>query len=301
MPLLLLNVLVVWKKRIYCVAVCPVGTVLGIVAKFSLWRMRMAKTCVGCKRCDAVCPTGCIDSSEQCIDAERCVMCMQCVSACPRGSITYASYQRSEGRAVVDVSRRKFLLAGSALVLGAFAVGRGFSHVFQQIAHAADNVRNLILPPGAINSERFARQCTGCHVCIANCPANIIQPSPSGFGPVRIEYTEHGCQYDCTRCNTVCPSGALQPLALVDKQWLKIGEARIDLPLCRIVKDGIACALCAKACPKQAIFMADRPDGIGVPEVAAFHCIGCGVCKAICPVTPNAITVTSIEQQPMGF
>ncbi len=296
-PLLLLVVLVMWKRRIYCVSLCPVGTVLGMVAKFSLWRLQINDTCGGCGRCDAICPTGCIDNATQSIDTERCVLCLKCVSVCPKESIGYAF---TDQRATVDTSRRKFLV-GSAVVVAAVVVGRGFSHAVQAIARGAENVRHLILPPGAIDSERFARQCTGCQVCTTNCPVGIIKPSPSGFGPVRLEYSDNGCEYNCTQCNTVCPTGALQTLNLANKQWLKIGEAQIDPANCRIVKDGIACSLCAKACPKQAIIMVDSPDGFAVPEVAAFHCIGCGVCQAVCPANPKAIMVRAIEQQPMGF
>ncbi|MCC8166826.1 MAG: 4Fe-4S dicluster domain-containing protein [Planctomycetes bacterium] len=306
-PLFLLVLLVMWKRRLYCVALCPVGTVIGAIAKFSLWRMRIGKTCAGCGRCGSVCPTGCIESATGSVDTERCVLCLKCSSVCPNGSITYAlagntPYRQRPGSAAVpDISRRKFLIGGSALVLGAVAIGRGFSHVFRTGAHAAERVRDLIYPPGAIDSERFARHCTGCQVCTVACPAGIITPSPSGFGPVRLDYSHNGCAYDCTRCNAVCPSGALRPLDLVDKQWLKIGEAKIDLPQCRIVKDGIACGMCVRACPKGAIFMVEGPDGFAVPEVATFHCIGCGVCLATCPVAPKAITVTPIEQQPVGF
>lgn len=304
--LLFLIALVFWKKRIYCVSLCPVGTILGLAAKFGLWRVRIKETCGDCGRCVAVCPTGCVDSVAKSIDAERCVLCMKCSSACPSGSMVYA-YARStaprqyiEDATMVDNSRRKFLLAGTLAVLGVVAVGRGFSSAFRGVARAAEHARDLILPPGAVDSEHFASQCTGCQVCVANCPAGIIKPSPFGFGPVHLEYSQNGCEHECTRCNAVCPSGALQPLDLADKQWLKIGEARVDLPKCRIVKDGIACGLCARACPKKAIFMVDDPDGFGVPEVAAFHCIGCGVCQAICPVTPKAITVAAIELRPMG-
>lgn len=185
-------------------------------------------------------------------------------------------------------------MMGAAAVLGSVAVGRVFSTAIRGVASAAESVKGLIFPPGALDAARFARLCTSCQLCAMACPTRIIKPSPYGFGPVRLDYTHAGCKYDCTLCNAICPSGALQKVELVDKQWLKLGEAVVDLPKCRVVRDGIECDLCARACPKGAVFMVDGPGGLSIPDVAAFHCIGCGACQAVCPMRPKAIVVGEV-------
>lgn len=295
--------LVVWKKRIYCTSLCPVGTVLGICARWGIYRLRFVDACSGCGLCQRVCPTDCIDSRSRLVDGERCLLCLRCVSVCPGRGLAYVGKPRSDtvaGDGVADSGRRGFLVAGAAAALGAAGAGFGFSGTIRGLARAAENADGLILPPGAGDAERFARQCTSCQMCTMGCPAGVITPSPYGFGPVRVDYSRSGCQYDCVLCGSICPSGALRRLELTDKQWLKIGEAVFDAPKCRVIAEGVACTLCAAACPKDAIFMMEGPNGLDVPEVAAFHCIGCGACQAACPVRPKAIAVKAIEQRPMG-
>ena len=86
-PLLAIMILSVWSKRIYCTTVCPVGTVLGLASRFSLFRMTVKGKCMQCGKCVSVCPSGCINIEKGIIDNERCVRCMNCVSVCPLRSI----------------------------------------------------------------------------------------------------------------------------------------------------------------------------------------------------------------------
>ncbi len=290
--------LVLWKRRVYCTAVCPVGTLLGLCAKWGVYRLRVEAACTGCGICEHHCPTGCIDSRRRTVDNERCVRCLNCISFCPRGSI---GFSRQTGRAVsadtaAESSRRAFLIKSASVALGVFAASIPLGGTLRALARPHTDTDNPVLPPGAGDAGRFARKCTSCQLCALNCPADIIKPA-HGFGPVRLDFTRSGCRYDCALCSAVCPYGALQYMTLEDKQWLRLGEAVWDAPLCRAVKDNIPCDLCAQACPKGAIFMQDSPAGLKVPEVAAFHCIGCGNCEAVCPVRPKAIRVRGSEQQ----
>lgn len=43
-----LAVLVLWKKRIYCVSLCPVGTVLGLLSRNAAYGTRIDSGCVMC-------------------------------------------------------------------------------------------------------------------------------------------------------------------------------------------------------------------------------------------------------------
>lgn len=120
-PLAVIAILAVWKKRIYCTAVCPVGTLLGLIAKHGVFQLRITGKCVRCGKCVAQCPSGCIDLDTGTIDNERCVRCMNCLSRCPLHGIHLVRPER--GSVPVDVSRRAFLIGGGALIAGLAAGG----------------------------------------------------------------------------------------------------------------------------------------------------------------------------------
>jgi ferredoxin-type protein NapF len=294
-PLVILVAVALWKRRIYCVSVCPVGAVLGLLSRFSLFRICMKENCTGCGVCERRCPTGCIDSKAGVIDSERCVLCLQCLLRCHNGSIGYGRKRQVTAPAdSLVISRRQFLVKSVVVALGVTALGAGLRGVIQSVASATEPVRGRIVPPGG-DPAIFPRKCTGCQACVASCPAGIIKRSATGFGPVGLDYTENGCQYNCTACNTVCPTGALRPLKLREKQRTKIGAAAANPPDCRNVKDGIPpCTLCEEICPRHAIMIVPGPDGQVRPEVLSRACIGCGLCRAVCPVVPKAIEIRPI-------
>lgn len=305
LPFACLTTLVIWKRRVYCAAICPIGTILGLFSKYGLWQVRIAQTCTGCGLCEETCPVGCIDGGEREVDNERCIRCMNCVACCPNGSISLSRQKKDESAPEnpADPSRRIFILKGAALTFGVVSAGHILGGPIRALARSNKSVPGLVLPPGAMDSGRFMSSCTSCQLCALGCPTKVIRPSQYVLGPVHLEFDHGACHHDCTLCNEVCPSGALRRLSLEDKQWLKIGEASCDISKCRAVKENVACYLCSKICPKGAIYMIDAPNSpknLEVPEVAAFHCIGCGACQSVCPMTPKAITVTGVEQTMMG-
>jgi len=76
--------------RFWCNTVCPVGTILGGVAKFARFRPRIdAAACVNCGNCVQVCKAGCIDLAGDKVDASRCVMCFNCSAVCGKGAIKW--------------------------------------------------------------------------------------------------------------------------------------------------------------------------------------------------------------------
>ena len=80
-----------WRGgRTYCNAVCPVGTVLGMLSRFSLFRITVdTSKCNGCTLCARNCKVSCIDAKAHRVDASRCVMCFDCLDKCSRGAIGY--------------------------------------------------------------------------------------------------------------------------------------------------------------------------------------------------------------------
>lgn len=78
------------RGRLFCNTICPVGTVLGMASRFSLYQMDInTDKCIGCGRCTARCKAQCIDPSAHTVDVSRCVVCFDCVAGCPNDAITF--------------------------------------------------------------------------------------------------------------------------------------------------------------------------------------------------------------------
>ena len=92
-PLAILIALVItatFRGRLWCNTICPVGTLLGLVSRRSLWRLTIDKnTCRKCGDCLRACKAQCIDLRASSIDHSRCVACYDCVSVCDERGIKY--------------------------------------------------------------------------------------------------------------------------------------------------------------------------------------------------------------------
>ncbi|MBQ9395598.1 MAG: 4Fe-4S dicluster domain-containing protein [Proteobacteria bacterium] len=76
--------------RSYCTNFCPVGTLLGIFARFSLFKVRLDKDkCKDCGSCSNRCKAHCIDVKNHKVDPELCIGCMNCLKACRFDAISY--------------------------------------------------------------------------------------------------------------------------------------------------------------------------------------------------------------------
>ena len=80
-----------WRGgRTYCNTICPVGTVLSFLSRFSLLRVRIdTEKCNSCSLCSRQCKAACIDFKNHRIDYSRCVACMDCIDACRHHAISY--------------------------------------------------------------------------------------------------------------------------------------------------------------------------------------------------------------------
>lgn len=285
--LALLTLLARWKKRLFCTAICPIGTFLGLLSRASLFKLRIpADACIQCFACDRACPTGAIlHTTPPTIDSERCILCFQCLSKCPKHGITLSRKSASSpsatpptDTATASFTRREFLAASLAFVGGTTA---GLVLAKSGLAALPRAQTSLtFLPPGAGGAERFASKCTGCGLCIKACPSRILVPPSSGFGPIHLDPTRGACDYNCHQCATVCPTGAIPKLPLPVKQQTPIALASFHAAHCLAFQEGKPCGMCASVCPTQAITL--RKSGAPKP-VQPSLCIGCGACIHACP------------------
>ena len=75
-----------WRNgRTYCNTICPVGTLLGLISKYSILRPVIdTSKCNGCGLCARNCKAACINSKEHKIDYSRCVTCFDCLGKCSK-------------------------------------------------------------------------------------------------------------------------------------------------------------------------------------------------------------------------
>lgn len=293
---LLVGALSFIKGRLYCNMICPVGTLLGLISKVSLFRIRFSESkCTRCGRCSVKCKSSCIDFLNYNIDVSRCVNCFNCIDVCPEKALSYSFIASREKPAGIDESRRKFV-AGSLLMLtGITASARSQDQKGVPVPHKESTVkepRNFpVCPPGAGSVEEFAERCTACSLCINACPNNVLQPAVMQYGiagfmqPV-MDYHRSFCTFNCTVCTEVCPTNALKPLLLEAKKLTQIGKVFFIKDNCIVKTEKTACGACSEACPTKAVYMVPYEDNLVIPETNHEICIGCGHCEYACPVTP---------------
>ena len=76
--------------RTFCNSVCPVGTTLGNVAKYSIYHIDInTDKCTQCRKCEHACKASCIDLNTHVVDSSRCVECFDCLPVCEDDAIHY--------------------------------------------------------------------------------------------------------------------------------------------------------------------------------------------------------------------
>ncbi len=296
--LLLIGYLAYRHGRTWCNTICPVGTILGALSRFSLFKVRIdAANCNHCGLCATKCKASCIDSKEQRIDYSRCVDCYNCLSVCKKGALTYTpSFKKQCAPASCETpageSRRRFLTTG--LVTAAVApklVAQVQESVAMLGGQKAYKREHPIAPPGSVSHKHFQAKCTSCHLCVSKCPSHVLKPAFMEYGldgimQPTVSFEKGFCNFDCTICGKVCPNGAIQSLTKEEKHLMQMGHVVFIEENCVVHTDGTNCGACSEHCPTQAISMVPYRDGLTIPKVNTDICVGCGGCEYICPVRP---------------
>ena len=111
-------------------------------------------------------------------------------------------------------------------------------------------------------------------------------------------YFDHGfCNYDCTICSEVCPTGAILPLTIEEKHATQMGKVHFVIENCIVYTDETNCGACSEHCPTQAVSMIPYKDSLTIPHTETEICVGCGGCEYVCPAIPyKAIYVEGVEK-----
>ncbi|MDR1380831.1 MAG: 4Fe-4S binding protein [Tannerella sp.] len=300
-------VMVYFRGRLFCNTLCPVGALLSLVSRHSLFRITFdGSKCNKCTSCERTCKAEAIDAKNMTVDASRCVTCFNCTSACNRDSLKYVFAPvlpgKKEGRAgespnvakssapenpsheAVSESRRSFIATGAALAgsVPLLALAKGDR---EDIGESSAPVT----PPGSLNIERFKDLCTGCHLCVVQCPSHVLHPAGLKYGlgymlKPYMSYENSYCNYSCVVCSEVCPTHAIRPITAEEKKTTQVGIANFYQNLCIVYTEENDCGACSEHCPSQAVHMVPYKGTLTIPKVESELCIGCGGCESICPV-----------------
>lgn len=287
------------RPRFWCRFLCPLGALLGLVSRFSLLQLeKVEEKCTECGRCTRDCQGAATPKPGLQWERAECLACFNCFQVCPENALRFRLGRPSHRSKGPDLGRRAVLggvLAGVSMpFLGRLDGGP---------SRAADP--RLIRPPGALAEKEFLTLCQRCGLCMKVCPTNGINPTlgeagMSGIWTPRLIMALGYCEYTCTLCGSVCPTGAIESLPVKEKieKPVRIGSAAVDRGRCLPWSGNAPCIVCEEHCPTspKAIYLRNvlvetREDGkrtFQVPFVDLKQCVGCGICENKCPVKGRA-------------
>ena len=292
---LLIGVLSFTKGRLYCNTICPVGTLLGLISKISLLRIKFDReSCSRCGRCAIKCKSSCIDFLKHDVDVSRCVSCFNCINACPDKALSYGFVDLKKKEHTTDESKRKFVAASMLMLFGTNRISKAQEKSVPKPTKDStvkEDRKLYVCPPGGTSIEEFNKNCTACSLCISACPNGVLEPAVREYGfsgmmqPV-MNYHKSFCTYNCVVCTEICPTYALKPLVLEAKKLTQLGKVIFIKDNCIVKTEKTACGACSESCPTKAVYMIPYEGTLVIPEVNDEICIGCGHCEFACPTTP---------------
>jgi len=300
-------------KRFWCRYLCPLGALLGLVARLSpLRRIVETEKCTSCGICKHKCKTDAIEADFVTTAKSECILCLNCKYDCPGEAITFGWRSPMQMANRIDLSRRALLGTGLAAVAGA-----GLLKINKIDSRQTDR---LIRPPGALPEDDFLERCIRCGECVRICSTSgkclqlsVLESGLEGLLTPLAQFRRGYCEYNCNLCGQICPTKAIQPLSVPEKQQARMGQAIFLKDRCIPYRANENCIVCEEHCPtpEKAIKVTtkeytDPVSGekrtINYPYVDESLCIGCGICENKCPLNGEAgvIVVREGEERQMA-
>lgn len=274
------------ESRFWCRRLCPLGGLLGILSRFSIFRREPSALCGDCGACATLCPTS---FDREILSTSDCIRCMECIHSCPQERARFSLSLPDGGKEGFSPGRR--LLLGS--LVGGFTLSRVVRF------RSPQGEARLLRPPGVRDERLFLDRCVRCGECMKVCVKSALYPAV-GQGGVESLYTPvliprlGYCEYNCTLCGQVCPTGAIPRLPVEVKRREVIGKAVVDRNHCLPYARGVDCIVCEEHCPiptkairtRRVVERNWRGETVELhqPYVVEELCNGCGICENVCPL-----------------
>lgn len=305
--------------RFWCRVLCPLGALLGIMARVSPFGMTKTHSkCTDCNLCLVHCQGA--DSPQGGVKhvKDECHLCFNCEAACPEDVIKFGFFPDRKDQAKVPNLERRTVAASAgfaALGIAGFRIGNWPDKNYNP---------KVIRPPGSVEEREFLERCIRCAECMKVCPNNALHPALFEAGveglwtPILIPRVGY-CEFSCVLCGQVCPTGAIQKIDEAQKMGhgvapVRLGTAMYDRGRCLPWAMATPCIVCEEFCPtspkaiwteevavptRPALAASAEPETLSTivvkrPHVDPTLCVGCGACEKVCPVVDQpAVYVTS--------
>lgn len=280
------------EKRFWCKYLCPLGALLGVLARYAFLKRSVSEGCTSCGLCERKCQGNALTDDAAVWRQTECIACRNCDDICPQDAIRFR-FGKAGPSAPLDLGRRRVVTAAAA---GLITVPLMRSTPFSKRGYTD---HSLIRPPGSLDEPEFLKKCVKCGECMKVCITNGLQPTLLEAGlegiwsPVLVPRLGY-CEFRCTLCGQVCPTGAIRKLPLEEKMKIKVGTAMIDKGRCLPYAHATPCIVCEEVCPtpKKAIWFEQataldrngKEVQVKQPRIDLELCIGCGICETKCPV-----------------
>jgi polyferredoxin len=293
------------SRRLWCRSLCPLGALLGIIARFPLFRRRTKSECTECTLCQLDCKMNAIGENGKPTNTSECIYCYSCAEICRKDAVQMSPGQLQKSMPLNFDRRRLFTGLGIGALWGLSAKS---AITTRPTRDGSSNITSkyLIRPPGSAAEEVFTERCIRCGECMKICPTNGLQPAllEGGLGGIWTPVLEPRvgeCSQNCNLCSKVCPTDAIEPVSIAEKEHIFIGRAVINRSTCAVWESNKQCLVCDEVCSYDAIYWVDESgNGVqlektgesskeekpkkGMPHVDQARCVGCGICEYNCPV-----------------
>lgn len=280
------------RGRLICNTVCPVGSILSLVSRHSVYGIDInTDTCVNCGLCARVCKAECIDTKDHTVDMSRCVVCFDCTAVCDSGAITYTTRKH---RLSIPMLMK---VTGPRTATTMSAPGNASDANASLAKQAPDHVNDaprlidrrqflatgliLMAAPVVLSAEKALDRITPGNKRRKQLPTTDVRPVP----PPGIEST-HSFLTKCVGCGaciSVCPTHVLSSSS---------GQYGMAHPLHPVKNYDESfclydCVKCTEVCPTGALDRLTVEEKhlfrVGLATVDTEACIGCGLCARNCP------------------
>jgi ferredoxin len=309
-------VMVYFRGRLFCNTLCPVGALLSLVSRYSLFRISIDKNaCNRCSLCERTCKAEAINSRNKRVDASRCVACFNCTSSCNSDALQFRFV-----RPVI------FKRNGAAPIHAAFSVNgeppAGIMALEEKTNHIQESRRSFLstgvtiagIAPTLILAKTapilaITDSPSDSTPANNNKPTSNNQPPITPPGSLSIERFKKLCT-GCHICVVHCPTRLLKPAGL------EYGFSYLLKPYVSYEKNycNYSCTICSEVCPTDAMkpitIEEKKVTQVGIAHFDTDLCIvhtdenDCGACSEHCPTQAvhmipykGALTIPKVEPE----